>query len=78
MTQPEPANPRRIRFCVNNPLNLAQRNALIGAGFECIGCLGNCTRCFETRFLEINDKFVEGDSYEQIINTHPPASLEQA
>lgn len=62
----EPSDPK-VRFCVNNPRTLAERNALIEAGHECVGCLGNCTRCFETRFLEIRDVFIEGDSYEGIL-----------
>lgn len=61
----------RVRFCVNNPRNLTERNALIAQGHECIGCLGNCTRCFETRFLEIDNRFVEGESYEQITDNTP-------
>ena len=64
---PEHIHESGIRFCVNNPRTLAERNALIAAGHECLGCLGNCTRCFETRFLEINNRFVEGDNYDQII-----------
>lgn len=64
MTEPK-AN---IRFCVNNPRSLAERNALLAQGHECLGCLGNCSRCFETRFLEINGRLVEGDSYEQILD----------
>lgn len=68
MTRPEPTKPVRIRFCVNNPIRLAERADLIDRGYECVGCLGNCTRCFETRFLEINDKFVEGDSYQKILS----------
>jgi len=61
-------NPVRIRFCVNNPHTLAERNDLIAKGYECVGCLGNCTRCFETRFLEIENRFIEGESYTQIID----------
>ncbi len=61
----------RIRFCVNNPRTLAERNALIANGHECVGCLGNCTRCFETRFLEIDKVFIEGESYEQITEQPP-------
>lgn len=64
MHQPAP----RIRFCVNNPRTLEERNDLIARGFECLGCLGNCTRCFETRFLEIENRFVECEQYEQIID----------
>jgi uncharacterized protein YuzB (UPF0349 family) len=62
-----PQKSRRIRFCVSNPRGLDERNALIAAGHECLGCLGNCTRCFETRFLEIDNRFVEGDDYGGII-----------
>ena len=58
----------RIRFCVNNPRGLDERNALLAAGHECLGCLGNCTRCFEVRFLEIENRFIEGESYEEIID----------
>jgi uncharacterized protein YuzB (UPF0349 family) len=66
----------RIRFCVNNPRTLAERNALIANGYECVGCLGNCTRCFETRFLEIDKVYIEGESYEQIAEhtPHPDGS----
>ena len=59
-----------IRFCVNNPRSLAERNALIQAGYECRDCLSNCTRCFETRFLEIDGGLIEGASYEQILEDH--------
>lgn len=65
---PDAVNPIKVRFCVNNPRTLAERNALIESGSECIGCLGNCTRCFETRFLEINDAFIEGNSYDEILS----------
>jgi len=64
---PDEPSTSKVRFCVNNPRTLAERNALIEAGHECLGCLGNCTRCFETRFLEINNRFVEGEDYDQII-----------
>lgn len=64
---PDELSDSRIRFCVNNPRTLAERNALIEAGHECVGCLGNCTRCFETRFLEVHDVFIEGDSYDEIL-----------
>lgn len=62
----------RVRFCVNNPRTLAERNDLIARGHECVGCLGNCTECFETRFLEIDDTFVEGESYEKILSKSEP------
>jgi len=60
---------RKVRFCVNNPRTLEERNGLIAADFECVGCLGNCARCFETRFLEIDDELIEGDSYQRILKT---------
>jgi len=63
-----------IRFCVNNPRNLDERNNLIAMGFDCLGCLGNCEVCFETRYLEINGRFITGDSFEQILEK----SIEQA
>ncbi|MGJ8636925.1 MAG: hypothetical protein ACSHX5_08790 [Phycisphaerales bacterium] len=69
-----PTDPKHTRFCVNNPRNLQERKSLIDQGFTCRDCLSNCTRCFETRFLEINDTFIEGDSYEQILKSaHPPS-----
>lgn len=69
MSNPHESQPnqREIRFCVNNPRGLRERQALIDAGYECLGCLGNCTRCFETRFLEIDARFVEGENYRQIL-----------
>ena len=63
---------RTIRFCVNNPRSLTERNELIERGFECVGCLGNCSQCFETRFLEIGDRFVEGESYDEILKNAKP------
>ena len=74
MDQPQP-DPKHIRFCVNNPRNLQEREQLLRAGYTCRDCLSNCTRCFETRFLEIQDTFIEGDSYEHILATpiiNPP------
>lgn len=67
MTETNPEPRPRIRFCVNNPRTLAERNALIADGYESLGCLGNCDRCFETRYLEIDGRFVEGASYEEIL-----------
>lgn len=58
-----------IRFCVNNPRTLAERNELIARGFDCRDCLGNCKACFEGRFLMINGEIIEGDSYRQILAT---------
>lgn len=68
----QPAEELKVRFCVNNPRSLAERNDLIARGFECLGCLGNCTECFETRFLEVNDTFIEGASYDEILSSENP------
>ena len=57
-----------IRFCVNNPHSLAERNQLISQGFECVGCLGNCSQCFRERFMEISNVFIVGDSYQDILS----------
>lgn len=65
MNQPAP----EVRFCINNPRNLAERQDLINRGFSSRDCLGNCTRCFQTRFLEIDDEQIEGDSYQHIIDS---------
>ncbi len=74
MDTPDQSNPRAIRFCVNNPRNLQERQGLFDRGFVCRDCLSNCTRCFETRFLEISDEFIEGDSYEEILKEQPPTT----
>jgi len=63
MDSPKPT----IRFCVNNPRTLTERNALIAAGYPCLGCLGNCELCFETRYLEVESENIVGESYEQIL-----------
>ncbi|MBL4698792.1 MAG: DUF1450 domain-containing protein [Phycisphaerales bacterium] len=60
-----------IRFCINNPRTLAERQDLIARGIPSKDCLGNCTACFEGRFLEINGKIVPGDSYQQILEHAP-------
>tara|TARA_R110002073_G_scaffold118918_1_gene258492 strand:+ start:374868 stop:375083 length:216 start_codon:yes stop_codon:yes gene_type:complete len=64
---------RKIRFCVNNPRNLAERNDLIAREFVNRDCLGNCTRCYETRFLEIDNRNIEGESYDEILKSDPPS-----
>ncbi|MBO6513031.1 MAG: hypothetical protein JJ974_03595 [Phycisphaerales bacterium] len=75
MDQP-PRNPKHIRFCVNNPRTLQERQHLLAEGFTCRDCLSNCTQCFETRFLEIDDTFIEGDSYQSICQSaNPPHTL---
>ena len=63
---------RIIRFCVNNPRNLTERNDLIARGFVNRDCLGNCSRCYETRFLEIDGEKIEGESYDEILKSDPP------
>ena len=60
-----------IRFCINNPRNLAERQDLIARGIPSRDCLGNCAACFEGRFLEIKGEIVPGDSYQQIL-AHVP------
>jgi len=57
----------RIRFCVNNPRSIAEREDLIARGFECRSCLGHCARCVETRYLEADGSRVEGASYGDIL-----------
>lgn len=46
MSQPCP-----IRFCVLNPRSNEERDALLAQGCEQRDCLGQCSLCFETRFL---------------------------
>jgi len=58
-----------IRFCINNPRNLTERQDLIARGIPSKDCLGNCTRCFQTRFLEIQGTQIEGQSYQHIIES---------
>jgi uncharacterized protein YuzB (UPF0349 family) len=67
MDSPKPA----IRFCVNNPRTMAERNELIARGFDCRDCLGNCSACFEGRFLEIDGEIIAGDCYDGILKSHP-------
>ena len=73
MDQPEssPQNNHKktVRFCINNPRNLQERQQLLDKGYQSRDCLGNCTRCFETRFLEINEEQIEGETYQQIIDS---------
>lgn len=71
----QPAQPKPpIRFCINNPRNLAERQDLIARGIPSKDCLANCTACFEGRFLEINNQFVEGESYQEILKSASPKS----
>jgi len=66
MDAPKPA----IRFCINNPRNLAERQDLIARDISSRDCLGNCTACFEGRFLEIDGQLIAGESYEQILDSN--------
>jgi len=66
-TSPKPP----IRFCINNPRNLAERQDLIARGIPSKDCLGNCTACFNGRFLEIDGELVEGESYQEILEAAP-------
>lgn len=61
-----------IRFCINNPRNLGERQELIDRGIPSKDCLGNCTACFLGRFLEIDGAFVEGESYGEILGEVKP------
>ena len=65
MDSPKPP----IRFCINNPRNLAERQDLIERGIPSKDCLGNCSACFDGRFLEIDGELVDGDSYQGIIDS---------
>ncbi len=56
-----------VRFCINNPRNLAERQDLIARGIPSKDCLGNCSACFEGRFLEIQGEIVPGESYQEIL-----------
>lgn len=57
-----------IRFCINNPRNLEERLDLLNRGIESRDCLGYCSACFVGRFLEVDDKFVQCDSYNEILD----------
>lgn len=59
--------PRPIRFCTQNPRTNAERQALLDAGCVLRDCLSNCSRCFYTRFLCVDDEPIEGDDYESIL-----------
>ena len=61
-----------IRFCINNPRNLAERQDLIARGIPSKDCLGNCTACFEGRFLEIDGQIIPGESYQAILKSASP------
>ncbi len=58
-----------VRFCINNPRNLAERQDLIARGIPSKDCLGNCSACFEGRFLEIQGELVPGESYQEILDS---------
>ena len=61
-------DPCRIRFCVLNPRSNRERDALVAAGCEMRDCLGQCSLCFETRFLEVNQTIIdEPDDYDALL-----------
>ena len=63
-----------IRFCINNPRTLAERQDLIARGIPSKDCLGNCTACFEGRFLEINGVITPCDAYQDLLDQPSPTT----
>ncbi len=63
MPQPCP-----IRFCTLNPRSNQEREDLIAAGCEQRDCLGQCSLCFETRFVVADGMTIEGKDYPSIID----------
>ncbi|MCC5822937.1 MAG: hypothetical protein LAT64_04570 [Phycisphaerales bacterium] len=63
------ADPCRIRFCVLNPRSNQERDALVAEGCEMRDCLGQCSLCFETRFLEAGQTIIdEPDDYAELLD----------
>lgn len=62
-----PHRDRVIRFCVNNPRSLAEREGLVRAGCECHDCLSRCSACFEDRFLVVGETVFEGPDYATLL-----------
>lgn len=60
-------DPCRIQFCTLNPRSNEERDWLVGAGCEQRDCLGQCSLCFETRFVVADTLTVEGEDYETIV-----------
>lgn len=58
-----------IRFCVLNPRSNEERDALLAAGCEMRDCLGQCSLCFETRFLVADTATLdEPDNYTALLD----------
>lgn len=64
---PDMSEPCPIRFCVLNPRSNDERDALLAEGCEMRDCLGQCSLCFETRFLVADTETIEGDTYPAIL-----------
>lgn len=61
-------DPCRIRFCVLNPRTNKERDALVAEGCEMRDCLGQCSLCFETRFLAVGPTVLdEPDDYDALL-----------
>lgn len=60
-------DPCPIRFCTLNPHSNQERDELIAQGCELRDCLGQCSLCFETRFLVADTLTIEGDDYATIL-----------
>ena len=65
--EPVMSEPCPIRFCVLNPRSNAERDALLAEGCEMRDCLGQCSLCFETRFLVADTMTIEGEDYPDIL-----------
>lgn len=61
------SEPCPIQFCTQNPRSNEERDWLIAAGCELRDCLGQCSMCFETRFVVADTLTVEGEDYEAIV-----------
>jgi uncharacterized protein YuzB (UPF0349 family) len=61
------SGPCNIRFCVLNPRSSEERDALIAEGCEQRDCLGQCSLCFETRFVVTDSMTIEGEDYPAIL-----------
>lgn len=63
------SRPCLIRFCVLNPRTPAEREALIAQGCEQRDCLGQCSLCFETRFLAAGTTIIDQpDDYTALLD----------
>jgi hypothetical protein len=56
-----------IRFCTLNPRSNQERDELVAEGCEMRDCLGQCSLCFDTRFLVADTLTIEGEDYPSII-----------